>query len=298
MQVRRWMSVLFSPSAVGLTAAVLWFTASVVCSPVWAGEVSQPVRGLVVDRSDGVLWLGLPAPAKRGAVFDVMLLPGDKVIARAEVVASTADPPYVAKARFVLEDPRAFIPVGAYVEATEEVIARDRDEIRGFREVRLEPRGVNPLSFNIGAFYPSDGDFRDETGDLWTAFELAYRLAESRNTMTSLSVGYYHREGEFMVGALDGRRDFRVLPVSIDFKVGPVRGHGRCGGYFLVGVGAYDVRDDRTVGAVTESFSKTTFGWKAGLGYESKSGRFAQIKYVDVSESDFKGVVFSLGASF
>ena len=277
----------------GLAAAII---AMCVCA-VGADEGYQPVRGLVVDRSDGILWLGLPAPAKRGAVFDVMLIPGDKIIARAEVVASTADPPYVAKATFVLEDPDAFVPVGAYVEGAQEVIARDRDEIPGFRSVLLGPRGVNPLSFNVGAFYPTESAFRDETGDLWTAFELAYRLAESKNAITSLSVGYYHREGGFTVGGLDGRRDFRVIPVTIDFKIGTLGG-ARSGGYFLLGVGAYDIRDDRTVGTATESFSKTTFGWKAGLGYESKSGRFAQLKYVDVDESDFKGVVFNLGARF
>ena len=253
----------------------------------------EPVRGLVVDRSDGILWLGLPGPVQAGAVFDVMLVPGDKVIARAEVIECTPDVPYVAKAKFAMEDPSAFIPVGAYVEAVSEAIA-DRDQPLGYKAIQFEPRKPNPLQFQAGLFFPSNGDLGDETSDAWPAFQLSYRVGASERCETGIGVGYYHGDGDFEIGGIAGERDFRVLPVTVDVKI---RG-ARKGWFLRLGAGAYMIDDERTFGGVTDSTSVTTFGWQAGFGHESKSGRLAQIHYVDVSKTDFRGVVFTLGARF
>ena len=256
----------------------------------------EPVRGLVVDRSDGILWLGLPGPVRAGAVFDVKLVPGDKVIARAEVIECTPDVPYVARARFAMEDPSAFIPIGAYVEAVSEVIA-DRDQPLGYEAIQFEPRKPNPLSFQAGLFFPSNGDLGDETSDVWPAFQLSYRAGASGCCETSIGVGYYHGDGDFEIGGIAGERDFRALPVTVDMKIRGARRADR-GCFLRLGVGAYLIHDERTFGGVTGSDSVTTFGWQAGFGYESKSGRSVQVYYTDVSKTDFKGVVFSLGARF
>ena len=253
----------------------------------------EPVRGLVVDRSDGILWLGLPGPVRAGAVFDVKLVPGDEVIARAEVIECTPDAPYVARAKFAMEDPSAFIPVGAYVEAVSEVIA-DRDQPPGYKAIQFHPKAPNPLQFQAGLFFPSNGDLGDETSDTWPAFQLSYRAAASDCSETSIGVGYFHGDGDFTIGGIAGKRDFRALPVTVDMKI---RG-ARKGWFVRLGVGAYLIDDERTLGGVTDSTSVTTFGWQAGFGYESKSGRLAQIHYVDVSKTDFRGVVFTLGARF
>ncbi|HUV06060.1 MAG TPA: hypothetical protein VMX94_13305 [Armatimonadota bacterium] len=265
----------------------------VVCGCSMAGE---PLRGLVVDRTDNILWLGLPGPVQAGAVFDVMLVPGDKVIARAEVIECTPDAPYVARARFAMEDPSAFIPVGAYVEAVSEVIA-DRDRPCGYKAVRVGPRKPNPLQLQAGLFFPTKGDLGDETSDTWPAFQLSYRVAASECSETSIGVGYLHGDGDFTIGGIAGRRDFRVFPVTLDVKTRGARSADKRW-FVRVSLGAYLIDDERTLGGVTSSESDTAFGWQVGFGYESRSGRSAQIHYVDVSKTDFRGVVFTLGARF
>ena len=277
---------------------VPWLLASaillLVSAPVRAEE---PIRGLVVDCGDKVLWLGLPGPVEKGTVFDVRLLPGSKVIARAKVTNCTPDAPYVAKAKFKMLDASAFIPVGAYVETAAEDVA-DRDVSPGYEPVRLGPEGVNPLSFDAGVFFPADSRIGDETTDTWPAFQVNYRMGKSECCDTSIGIGYYHQDADFRIGSAAGERDFRVFPVTVDAKIRSSRSACKGGWFARLGVGAYLIDDERKVGSVTSTESVTTFGWQAGFGYESSSGRTAQIYYVDVSKTDFGGIVFSLGARF
>lgn len=308
--------------AIGLSAAILAAFFS-VCA---VGASDELIRGLVVDRGDDVVWIGLPCPVEKGTVFNVMLVPGDRVIGRAKVVFATPDAPYVAKAKLKLLDRDAFVPIGAYVESTADAIA-DRDKPPGYEAPRLEMKGPNPLSFNASLFFPTAHDLKRETDYAWPAFQLSYRLCGRRSYSTSERIGtnlarckrveaslglaYYHGEGSFTVGGISGNRDFRVLPLTLDVKIWlsggdksksecpKARAACGCAGWFArLGVGAYKIDDERTFGGVTDIVDMTTFGWQGALGYESRTGRFAQAQYVDVSRTDFRGVLFSLGARF
>ena len=259
-------------------------------------ELEQPLRGLVVDRGDNALWLGFPAAAQKGMVFNVMLVPGSEVIARAEILEATPDAPYVAKASFTMLDKKAFIPIGAYVEATNVAVA-DRDKEPGYKAVTLGPKGPNPLSLQAGVFFPSNDQLKDETDRVWAAFHFDYRICRSEAAEMSIGAGYYGRHGTFIEGINPGTRVIRVIPITIDAKLKSCEESGK-GWFGKVGVGAYIVRDERTVGAVSESVRNTTIGWQAGIGYESGSGRSVQLGYVDARQRDFKGVTFTLGARF
>lgn len=277
-----------------LFAFVVVLLVSIACISM-AGE---PVRGLVVDRDGDILWLGLPAPAAKGAVFDVKLVPGGKVIARAEIIDSTPDAPYVARARFAMEDPTAYIPIGAFVEATPDVITDRGDLLYNFREVRAEPAEARRLSLHVGGFVPSDDALEDETTSVWPAFELKYLIVRSERSEAAIGAGYYQGDGNFEVAGVGGRREVRVFPLTVEVKV---RGAGsKCkGGWFArVGAGAYYVNDKRRLGSLTNSDNSVEFGWQAGVGYESMSGRFAQVYFVDVADTDFRGAVLSLGSRF
>ena len=275
--------------------SVFCLLAIIALLPVGGLMADGPVRGLVVDRGEKILWLGLPAPVHKGAVFDVMLLPGSPVIARAEAIDCTPDAPYVARAKFVMEDPHAFIPIGAYIEAAENVPA-DRDQPGSYRSVTLGPEGINPLSFSLGLFFPSDSDIRDETASGWPAAKINYRISGGERSGFSVGLGYLHADGDFEVGSLSGSREFLVVPLTVDAKL---QSQTKKSGWFArVGAGAYYVRDERRVGVVAEKTSVTTFGWQAGIGYESKGGGFFEVSYTDVAKTDFKGTVFSLGARF
>jgi hypothetical protein len=75
--------------------------------------------------------------------------------------------------------------------------------------------------------------------------------------------------------------------------------YARAGGWFArAGVGAYFIRDRRTLDAVTTSQDVVTFGWQAGFGYVSRRGQSLEVHYTDVSKTDFQGLVFSLGTHF
>ena len=256
----------------------------------------EPICGLVVDRSDEALWLGLPAAVEQGTVFDVSLIPGGRIIAQARVEECTPDSPYVAKAEFKMLDASAFVPIGAYVETVSEVVS-ERDAPDGYRAGKSESGQPNPFDFQAGIFFPTASGLKDETDWGWPFFQVGYRLSDSPRGDVNLGLGYYHQDGSFTIGSDEGSRDFRVLPLTLDVKVRSSESPGRSW-FWRVGIGAYMVDDERTFGGVTDSDSVTTFGWQGGIGYESRSGRFAQLCYVDVSKSDFKGLTFSLGARF
>jgi len=255
----------------------------------------QPFRGLVVDRTEKFLWLGLPTPAKKGAVFDIMLVPGSKVIARAVVSDCTVDSPYVARAKFVMEDPSAFIPVGAYAEASYSEAIDDRDVSEGYESIRLGSE-KSPWSLKVGIFYPDDKAVRDETRALWPTVEVSYRLARRDECILEAGLGYYQGKGSLVSDDLETKRDIRVLPFTLNVRV--KNGKDRDGSYARVGVGAYYVRDKVSAGGAEDKSSVVTFGWQAGLGYESRRGRSVELKYTDVSRTDFRGFVLSFGAKF
>ena len=264
--------------------------------PAMPLAADEPLRGLVVDRGDNVLWLGFPAAAEKGMVFNVSLLPGNAVIARAEVVEATPDAPYVAKASFTMLDKQAFIPIGAYVEASDVVVA-DRDKTPGYSAVFPAMKETNPLSLTAGVLFPSDDQLADETDQVWPALQLDYRISSNEAGEMSIGLGYYGRRGTFTVGVDPGKRKIQVIPITIDAKL-----RSSCqadNGWFVkVGAGAYIVRDQSTVGTVSEDVNTTTIGWHAGLGHESRSGRSVELGYVDARQRDFKGVTFTLGARF
>lgn len=274
-------------------AAVLSAVLMFLCLPTMAEE---PVRGLVVDRSDDILWLGLPDHVKKGAVFDVMLLPSGRVIARAEIIECTPDAPFVAKAKFAMEDPAAIIPVGAYVEATSDVIAKP-DDVLSCEWAAPRTEDQDRLSIQAGVFFPSDRSIRHEVQDVWPAVLVSYRISSDELTAVSVSAGYYGGSGTFAEGLLEGNRKLRVIPVSLDAKL-KMAAKRQSGWFARLGAGAYWVKDNRTVGTIEEEIDAVTFGWQAGIGWESKSGRSAHLYYTDVSNSDFKGLVFSVGAKF
>lgn len=276
-----------------------WLTIFFVC--LWmvglrSAAVGDPIRGLVVDRTNKFLWIGLPGEVKKGAVFDIMLVPNSKVIARAVVAECTQDSPYVAKARFVMEDQSAFIPVGAYAELRYDSEIGDRDIIGGYQDIRLGSSNT-PWNFEAGVFYPDERGLRKETSSLWPAFRLSYRLAEGKRSSAEIGLGYYHGEGSFGTEENEGSRRFRVMPLTLDLKVKKAR--VGCGGFYgRLGIGAYYIRDKISAGAEEEKSSVTTLGWQVGLGYESRKGRTVEVRYTDVSRSDFKGLSFILGARF
>jgi len=269
----------------------LCMAAAILLSMPLAAE--EPLRGLVVDRGDDVLWLGFPSAAQKGMVFNVMLVSGGEAIARAEVTEATPDAPYVAKASFKMLDKKAFIPVGAYVEATKIPVA-DRDETPGYHGVALGPKGLNPLSFQVGAFFPTEDALSDETDQAWPAVQLEYMIC--RKSSISIGLGFYGRGGNFEVGGIAGERNIQVYPVTVNAKL-KLSGEDRNGWFGKVGAGAFIVNDERTLGGITEKTNTTTIGWQAGIGYESK-GRSAQLSYVDGRQQDFKGISLTLGARF
>lgn len=263
-----------------------------------AQEADKPIRALVVDRSNNFLWLGLPAPVKKGTVFDIMLMPDSKVIARAVVFECTPDEPYVAKAKFVLEDANAFIPVGAYAEASGKVFLNDRDEIPGYRDVKLGSKYAKRINFSIGAFYPLEESLRKETQNILPVFQLSHGLCKSKTGELNLVLGYCQGSGDFSANELAGSRDFKVTSLTFDAKFSDASEHRKLGFYLLAGAGAFWIQDKRTMMSTEQELNVITFGWRSGIGYQSKSGRLAQLMYTDTARSDFKGLVFSLGARF
>ncbi len=279
-------------------ANVLAFV-SVVLILVSCAVADGPTRGLVVDRTDSFLWIGLPNAVPAGTVFDIRLVPNDKVIARAKVLECTPDSPFVAKASFRLTDPKGFIPTGAYAEqsASREVPETDRTD--GYNTVRLEPKGINPLSLNVDAFFPTNSSLATETGDIWPAIFLDYRLSNRDRVTTSIEAGYTHKSRRFSVTGAPVRRDFRVIPVTFDAKFWAQSRAVRRGGWFAkLGVGAYAIRDTRTVSGFRTVDDFVTFGWLAGLGYESRGGGLAQLYFVDTSHGGFRGIMAGVGARF
>ena len=279
---------------IGVCTALFCIIAILISVPLTAEE---PLRGLVVDKGDNVLWLGFPSAAQKGMVFNVMLLPGADVIARAKVLEATPDAPYVAKAGFKMLDKKAFIPIGAYVE-TRHVAVADRDKAPGCEGINFRPKGPNPLSFQAGVFFPSDDQLDEKTDEAWPAFQLDYSLSRSEAGGISLGVGFYRRHGTFVEGIDAGKRDLQVIPVTLDLKFTSEDWCKKGGWYGKVGAGAYIVRDHSTVGTVPEDNRTTTIGWQAAIGHESRSGRTVQLGYVDARQSDFKGITFTLGARF
>ena len=266
--------------------------------PAMPLAADEPLRGLVVDRGDKVLWLGFPAAAQKGMVFNVSLLPGNNVIARAEVVEATPDAPYVAKASFTMLDKQAFIPIGAYVEASDVVVA-DRDKSPGYKAIFPAMKETNPLSLTAGVLFLSNKQLQNETDQVWPALQLDYRLSKSGPIEASLGVGFFERHGTFTVGTTTrGRHDLQVIPVTIDAKLRLSEQCGQSGWFGKAGAGAFIVRDKRVVGTTSKEANNTTIGWRAGIGYESAGGRSVELGYVDACQRDFKGTTFTLGARF
>lgn len=262
-----------------------------------SSRAAELVRGLVVDRSDeNTIWLGLPVPAHKGDVFEVRIMPEGGVVAQAEVVEATIDAPYIAKARFKLLDKTAFVAVGSYVQQIDHPIP-DTDTGSRYQSVSLGPKGKNPLSFEAGILYITDSQLRRETRSVWPAFQLSYRICSSKKMDTDIAVGYYHRTGNFTENGLSGSRDFRVVPVTIDWKMWMSRSAGY-GSFFDAGVGAYFINDKRAVGSVPDNSKVGTLGWQAGFGYESKRGQSARLYYTSASRRSFRGLGFVLGSRF
>ncbi|MDH7480965.1 MAG: hypothetical protein QHH26_03180 [Armatimonadota bacterium] len=276
---------------------LLVLSASLVIPALCAQEEGKLVRGIVVDRSEKLLWLGLPEPVKKGTVFNIMVMPNSKVIAKAIVTECTPDEPYVAKAKFVLEEKGAFVSVGAYAEAVSDAAVKDRDKIDGYQEVELGPKGINPLSFSIGVFYPLESSLRRETATLWPAVQIGYQLCKKENTALSLSIGYFHGDGSFTLDEVEGSRDFRLVPLILDVKFSEAS-QLRGAPYFKAGIGAFYVKDERSIGGAEDKLNVVTLGWRLGLGYQSKKGRHVELTYTDAARSDFKGLTFKLGARF
>jgi len=258
-----------------------------------------PVRGIVVDRSTDCLWLGLPGAVPPGTSFAVRLVPSDTAIAWARVTDCTPDSPFVAKARFKLVDPKGFIPIGAYVEECPSDKVPELDKPGGYKNVGMEPSGVNPLTFTANAFFPTDNSLARDTEDIWPAFFLGYRLSSSDKVTTTIEVGFTHQKGSFTVMGVPESRDFRVFPVTFGAKIW-TQPRAMCrGGWFAkLGAGAYAIRDKLTVSGASTTDNFVTFGWLAGLGYESGGGSLAQIYYTDTSRSGFRGIVAGVGARF
>lgn len=273
-----------------LVIGIVFATAGLVYS-------DGPVRGLVVDRGDGMVWIGLAEPVPRDAVFEVRLVPGDTVIARARVLECTQDSPFVAKARLKLVDPKGFIPIGAYAEVTDHLIP-EQDRPNGYKDVKLGPSGINPLSGSVFAFFPTNSALEAQTNSVWPWFEVDYRMCDNDHLSTNLGVAFTKKQGNFTLGGLPANRDFQVLPVIYDVRlwVQPSPPSGRWFG--RLGVGAYTVRDRLNVnGAITVN-TQVTFGWLAGFGYESHNGQSAQVYYTNTSETGFRGIAAGVGVRF
>ncbi len=280
----------------GVTAEVkfrkltVWIALILILSAA-AARADEPMRGLVVDRGSGALWLGLPGPVPIGTGFNVYLAPGGEPMAFATVIDITPDAPYVAKAKMRALRPDAFIPVGAYVEAAATEIPEADKHEGGFQDMSLTRRYDRRLTFRAGALFPTNGDLKDETDNLWPAFQASYRLCDSPERDLQVGLGYFGGSGTFTGGS----RDFRVLPVTLDARFRTSAGSGL---FARAGIGAYYIRDERTLGLVTTSNDMVTFGWQAGFGYTSAGGYSAEICYTDVLRTDFGGVVLSLGTQF
>lgn len=261
---------------------------------IGSANAAEFVRGLVVDRTNNTLWIGLPAPVKAGSVFDISLLPGGKVIARAEVIKSTPDAPFVAEATFEMEDPTAAIPLGAFAEASSRAVT-DNIELMGYTPIKTTTTEVNPLSLEAGAFMPT-GDLADETTSLWPALEVKYRVAGEPGADLRICLGFTRGEGNFEVLGLPGRRVTRVTPLTVEGRL-PLG--GRDGGWYAkLAAGGYHIREDRTVGEIAEQTRTTKFGWGAGFGYESARGRSFQVSFRSVPSTDFEGWMFTVGTRF
>lgn len=283
---------------------VVIFCIVVVLCAVSAVMAEQCIRGLVVDTNRDVLWLGLPAPVRNGTVFDVMLLPTGNVIARAEVIECTGDAPYVARARFAMEDTSVTIPVGAYVECMVDSIGNSGESANKPKRTPSNTsnngnNGVNPLSLHIGSFFPFDNSIRGETSDIWPGAHVTYRIGRLEGCDTKLGVGYFRRTGHFVEAGDEGTRDFRAIPITLDAQMRSPQAQLGAGGWFgRLGVGAYVITDERSVGATTETTSTTALGLQLGFGYESANGRSVQLTYMGSSNTGFNGLSVCLGARF
>ena len=279
-----------------LRLATIWLVLACLTLSCAALRADELVRGIVVDRGDRTLWLGLPVAVEKGTVFNVYLVPGNEAIARATVTEITADPPYVAKASVKLLRSDAFIPVGAYVEVTGDAMPAT-DEPGGFKEAGMREKPSQQLSFRAGAFFPTGGNLDDETDEVWPSLQLSYRICEKKTAEVQVGIGYLQGNGDFTVGTETGTREMTVIPVTVDARI-PMSGTRRGGWFARVGVGAYLIAEDRALGAATTSEDTVTFGWQAGFGYSSARGHSAEISFTDVSDTDFQGLVFSLGTRF
>lgn len=258
------------------------------------------IRGIVVDTTAKILWLGFPVPVTKGSVFDVKLMPGGKAIARAEVIDATPDAPYVAKATFKILDKTAMIPIGAYVEQSA-IEANDRDEAPVLKPREMSHRGANPLGLQVGAFFPMNDRLRDEMDDVWPSLELDYMCHKVSRGEIYVGLGYLGGRGN-SVEKIGGTptavgRTISVYPLTVNGKF-PL-GEGCHKSWFgRLGIGAYYVNDKKTIEDVSNLSHKTRVGWQAGLGYESKNGQTAQLSYLDVPDTDVRGITFSLGTRF
>ncbi len=275
----------------------LWIAvACLALSCAGMSMADELVRGLVVDNGSKAIWLGLPVPVEKGTVFNVYLTPGGEPLARVTVLEITPDPPFVAKASVKLLRKDAFIPVGAYVEVTGNAIPAT-DKPGGYDAVDLHDETARRLIFRAGVLFLTGGDVKDETSSTWPAVQITYPICSKPNHDLQIGLGYCGGRGSFSEGGLDGTRDIQVVPLTLDMRI-PMS-YTQTGNWFArAGIGAYLIRDRRTLGAASTSEDVVAFGWQAGFGYISARGKSAEIHYTDVSRTDFQGLVFSLGTRF
>lgn len=164
-----------------------------------------------------------------------------------------------------------------------------------------------PNSIKAGIFWPSDGDLRDETDDIW--FQAAYErvIAEMPESNSDITVEAAWTENG------SGNVDVRAIPVTINWRQHGVPSSENGGAFYWgAGIGLawmkadFDEPDGDTVGDVelaqfdgdgSESTTRMTYSAFIGQNYESWLWE-VKYRYTPLSGENAGGIFGSVGLRF
>jgi hypothetical protein len=150
---------------------------------------------------------------------------------------------------------------------------------------------ANPLSIKLGAYWPSDSDWKD-IGEMWLYGELDYGFSRNydQNYAWHVQLGYTERSGTMTVGGEDLDAHATIVPVTLGIRYDQPAVDAAAGyWYFGWGVGAYIVNWDLD----TYSSSGVEFGGCLYGGYEWGNNFFIEGKYRFTSDFGSDSVTLS-----
>lgn len=137
------------------------------------------------------------------------------------------------------------------------------------------PTPLSGINIRLGFFYPTDGDTRDFTSDLWFTGGIDYKIKDiglGGDSMLGYSLG--------ISADWQASDDIRVIPVLLT-----ITGQPNNGIYWTGGLGmAFNH---------APGYNKTKFAYMIGAGYEWKSGMNPisfELRYFGNGDSELNGI--------